>query len=384
MNILTDTNLGDLVTNTLMQLFGGAAFGGASNNGIYFSFSWPAQVLEEKIYQNPWTPTNPIGSMVATEYISDLTDSIPVLDPYYSPSGNTVPEVYEMILDGYTIPGDGATAGRAPSAKSDNADMPSGMEMAAPLADLQLEAQGLKVLPQVAVPNAPAPVALAVPTDAYLQQLAVEQQAANDQARQNLARLQQGLAVLPSPPAAVAGGAPMKAQGRMATAMSAFGTLGPNSLSTAFHKAQVIFTSTELASSRYPTLTFHATDIYPGNFADPAAAAAWTVFNMTYQLAQPVVQTVRVSFRFCRVDMVRAWMIPFLFSMQGWGVQGQAPGWLSTGSRTNNDGVFPLLPVSLIMGRDVVVTSQTDDIQYTSPGLQVLARVSKVLPTMPT
>jgi hypothetical protein len=392
MNILTDTNLGDLVTDTLAQLFQGSAFGGATNESIYFSFSWPTQVLQESIYQNSWTPTNPTGSMMATEYISDLTNAIPVLGKYYNPSGSTVPDMYDLILTEYTVPDDGSSqlAKRAAPTNavsaSSAAPAPPSPEMAmAALPDLQLAAQDLQVLDPVAVPNTPAPVALTAPTDAYLQQLAAEQQAANEQARNNLERLQQGLPVMPPPAARVAARGSNKLLNNFvaATNPSILKATGDSSLEAAFRKAQVVFIGTQLASSRYPMLTFHATDIYPADFADPAAAAAWPVFSMTYQLTHPIPQTVTVSFRFCRVDMVRAWMLPYLFNLQGWGMQGQVPGCLSTGSSTSNAGMFPLLPVSLIMGRDMTVVSQTGDIRYSSPGLQVLARVSKVLPAMP-
>ncbi|MDQ2769385.1 MAG: hypothetical protein M3Y54_02650, partial [Bacteroidota bacterium] len=113
MSILTDTNLGDQVTQTIRQLFQGAAFGGLSNSEVFYSFSWPAQVLEESVYRNPWAPANPEGSMLATEYISILADAVPLLASYYSPSGNTVSNVYELVIESYTLPGTPAALSRA-------------------------------------------------------------------------------------------------------------------------------------------------------------------------------------------------------------------------------------------------------------------------------
>ena len=150
-----------------------------------------------------------------------------------------------------------------------------------------------------------------------------------------------------------------------------------------FFKAKSVFVGTVLASIVNPQLTFHATDIFPANFADPAAAAGWPAISLSYPLNLPQPHSVTVSFQFCRVDLVRAWMLPYLFSLQGWGVQGLARGGLSSGSPLVNNGVLPLLPVSLIMGRNLRVTSDDGQVLYSAPGLQVLARVCKVQPLTP-
>ena len=383
MSILTDANLGDQVTQTIRQLFQDSPFGGLSSNEVFFSFAWPSQVLQDSIYQNPWTPSNPMGSMLATENSSTLADAVPLLNTYYAPSGNTVPDVYELVLDGFSLPG-------APLAPASSPQQRGLKTAPLSLATLPLHEAWLQVLPKLAIPGQLAPQALTAPTPAYVQQLAAERQAANEQARQTARRLQQGQPPLPVVVAAPATGNLLKLRAPLladvaspAAPAGAMASSAASSLDTVFYKARAVYQGTRLASIINPQLTFHATDIYPANFADPGAAASWPSINLSYPLSQPQLHTVAVSFQFCRVDIVRAWMLPYLFSLQGWGVQGLARGGLSSGSPLVNTGVLPLLPVSLIMGRNLTVTSDSGQTLYSAPGLQVLARVSKVQPLTP-
>ena len=380
MSILTDSNLGDQVTQTIRQLIQDSPFGGLSSNEVFFSFSWPSQVLQDSIYQNPWTPSNPMGSMLATEYSATLADAVPLLNTYYAPSGDTVPDVYELVLNGFTLPG---TQPGSPQLRGSNAAPLS-------LASLLLHDSWLQVLPKLAIPGQPNRQALTAPTPAYVQQLAAERQAANEHARQNAQRLQQGQPPQPQVVAAPATGNLLKFRAPLPADVA--GPASParvmisstaSSLDTIFNKAKAVYLGTQLASLQNPQLTFHATDIYPANFADPEAAVSWPSITLSYPLSQPQPYTVAVSFQFCRVDIVRAWMLPYLFSLQGWGVQGLARGGLSSGSPLVNTGVLPLLPVSLIMGRNLTVTSDSGQVLYSASGLQVLARVSKVQPLTP-
>src|SRR5215217_3651177 len=98
MDLLNNSNLNDLFANTILQLYADSSFSGVSGNDVFFSFSWPMSPLQESIYQNPWSPVNPNGSMLAIENISELVNTIPALARYYTPSGITVSDIYELIL----------------------------------------------------------------------------------------------------------------------------------------------------------------------------------------------------------------------------------------------------------------------------------------------
>lgn len=72
---------------------------------------------------------------------------------------------------------------------------------------------------------------------------------------------------------------------------------------------------------------------------------------------------IRVRFKFARVSIRRPWLDTSLFSLAGWSMAGRQRNELSTGSLTGNTGIFPLLPSSIIIARDLQISaawSQTD------------------------
>ncbi len=68
-----------------------------------------------------------------------------------------------------------------------------------------------------------------------------------------------------------------------------------------------------------------------------------------------------ISFRFMEVKMVRNWFDLELFTMNQWYLSGQPIGYYSSGETTNNNGVFSLLPVSVIVGVGLKVAGNFRD-----------------------
>lgn len=67
-------------------------------------------------------------------------------------------------------------------------------------------------------------------------------------------------------------------------------------------------------------------------------------------------QTIRL--RLLQVDLTRPWLDFQVFHLDDWYLQGQEPGYYSTGTTEGNRGVLPLLPTSMIVGLDTAVLAE--------------------------
>ncbi|GJJ03259.1 hypothetical protein RugamoR64_37970 [Duganella rhizosphaerae] len=114
-----------------------------------------------------------------------------------------------------------------------------------------------------------------------------------------------------------------------------------------------------------------------------------------------------ISFRYCRVNIDRGWFKLALLKMKNWYMYGTKAGEYSNGSGLDNPGMFPLLPTSFIVIRDLKITANwsNDDRQNLGQatalgffdirdstlnqntlevkGLQVLCWLSTVMPQLP-
>lgn len=115
----------------------------------------------------------------------------------------------------------------------------------------------------------------------------------------------------------------------------------------------------------------------------------------------------RLSFKYCRVNIDRDWFKLALLSTKNWYMFNTAAQEYSTGNADDNPGMFPLLPVSFIVIRDLKITanwSQEDkrtlgqavsfgpfDIRQRTlrqntlevKGLQIIAWISRLMPPLP-
>lgn len=114
-----------------------------------------------------------------------------------------------------------------------------------------------------------------------------------------------------------------------------------------------------------------------------------------------------ISFKYCRVNIDRGWLKLAMLKMKNWYMYGTRMGEYSNGSNNDNPGMFPLLPTSFIVIRDLKITANwsNDDLQNLGQatalgffdirdstmnqntlevkGLQVLCWVSTVMPQLP-
>lgn len=233
-----------------------------------------------------------------------------------------------------------------------------------------------------------------------------------------------------------------------------------NSVAEIFAAARLNFELSKLGSMMGPGYTWHMTLAKPQNWFAPEAtffdvdltttralrvnrasrfpqlgrpadlgAGLWQYRAQNNLLRRPVAQdslNIRVRFKFARVNIYRPWLNASLFSLGNWSMAGRRRNELSTGSLKGNTGIFPLLPTSIIVARDLqisgtwshtevtfirerleqtdlafgpfalsgqfkrpraksskVVNAAFDGVTITAPGLQAIGCISKLMPACP-
>jgi len=66
----------------------------------------------------------------------------------------------------------------------------------------------------------------------------------------------------------------------------------------------------------------------------------------------------QISLKALKVNFLREWLDFQILSMGNWRIRGFREGFFSSGDPKNNDGVFPLLPTSIIVGTEVSVEGE--------------------------
>ncbi|WP_347265872.1 hypothetical protein [Paracoccus sp. (in: a-proteobacteria)] len=69
----------------------------------------------------------------------------------------------------------------------------------------------------------------------------------------------------------------------------------------------------------------------------------------------------RIRLRAIKVDLSRPWLDFQLLALGQWSVEGHPAGFYSSGEFARNDGLFPLLPVAMIVGRDIRFEGEFSD-----------------------
>lgn len=123
--------------------------------------------------------------------------------------------------------------------------------------------------------------------------------------------------------------------------------------------------------------------------------------------ASPNTNGFNISFKYCQVHLDREWLKLALLANPSWYMYGTAINEYSNGSNQNNPGMFPLLPLSFIVIRDLKITANwsTEDKRniadavafgpfdirnktfnqgsIISKGMQIIGYTSRVMPQLP-
>jgi hypothetical protein len=181
--------------------------------------------------------------------------------------------------------------------------------------------------------------------------------------------------------------------GRVETALATIGQDSASSLAKRFADARSQFDLTKRQGLWDPGTTWHWGQANPGNWFSPSAPGAqitlssdkyYTSSHSSYSSwgggaglnlgffsiggsaggsssRQSVVSdssSLRLSFQVSRVEIYRPWFDFTLLSLSGWKVAGRAARAYSTGViNPNNHGIFPLVPTSFLVARNIQITA---------------------------
>lgn len=358
----------------------------ANPNNTILSLAFPVGLpIDASQFANAWSPLNTSGSVYAAENFATLTDDIPEVSSLYASTGRSVDTVYGQILSGVeSDPPQPST----PSARQAYEDAFNFLF----IDGTDYDDQGRPVTVKVDSPayrnykNKLTLLSAAQSTYAnnYLQ---FDFSDPADQRRWSilspslLAPVQISLADFEA-------ARPDRVENALAIVRQYEGA----SVAGLFNQSRRTYDLTRQGSILQPGIFWHAAEAFPGNWFAESAAANFTDITIesrslrinesskyssyrggggfnagfwrvrggssgeysSYNLSTDT-SRIKISFKFGRVEIRRRWLDPSLFSLNGWRVVGRNEGAYSSGRFDTNGGVFPLLPVSMIVARDIKV-----------------------------
>lgn len=345
--IIKDSNVQRALRALLIDGFITQSFMGTAGDQLKYLFSWPPDVLEESQYANPWSVNNPDGSQMAIENISSLVDPIPMWSDNYFPSNNTVESVYRNLI----LPAQPVRSTKT-AVSNGSAD---GM-----LSDEEFE-KIKNQLPEMK------------PDDS-------ERIKSVERAKEKIKSLTiSGIVGTKQIEQIETENEDLVKRGKLKLYTSGGGTTLP--VERVLLYANSLVARLEKSGVNNPMLTYCPSNILSLHFASPADVSSnWADTSFTCMSEDN--EQVDISLKFTRADIERPWIVDYLFSMRGWTIPGQSPGWLSNGSSMNNTGLFPLLTLSFILCRDFSIRAKNQTL-FQMNGLQILARCCKLMPAMP-
>lgn len=385
-----ETAIRDTIFNTVLAAFSELKPGGARARAPYQKQEiivervWPGQIIEEQEYGDAWSPTNPNGRQAATENLSILANPIPNIGDWYSKSARQVEEMYKYLLNNAVV--DYQTNLLSSAAVGHPADP---TKETAPPSVLSELSERTPV--EVPTPSGP-PIKILAMTKSAIEKNKLEIEHSNAAAAAIANRLAGMIAGSRSAVRLIAWRKQSLATALKTTrAWEALQKAAPSSLpkppgtkvtagsvAKAFYDAKQAFTRSTLASVLNPGIQYHPSYTSPENWVNPEASQGWPM--MTIPVAgDPLVD---LTLSFSRVDLSRPWLLASLFQLNGWKILQDPPGYLSSGTRDNNSGMFALLPNSVIVARDIVAKDNKRTV-FCSKALQILAWVNKINPYSP-
>ncbi|WP_186756316.1 hypothetical protein [Echinicola salinicaeni] len=384
MSIFNDPLIQKKLENLFTSGFSQGSFGGVKGDQIQFLFSWPPEVLDDSQYANPWSANHPQGLMSATENISKLVNPIPLLSKNFTPSPNSIESIYgNIILNASpveltkeiasrtntrvstfqnTLNDKGLTSNRIQKKIDTKKDLMLSQERESLL---ELER---KISLEIA-DNIISGKATSSTTNKSIKSLQGLRSQFSRNHEQAFARSF----------AATVRQLPLAKKSVPSTMLKELATEDNTPLIVnILHNANALFRTSAVSSVNNPNTSYHPSYITPYNFADLNASKSWPEVNTT--LTDSYQNNIEVSFSYTRADIERPWFLGYIMTMNGWTINGQSPGWLSTGNTDNNPGIFPLLPVSFLLCRNIKISGPKSN--YEANGLQIIARCCQITPKM--
>lgn len=328
------------------------------------SISLPGQPIDPSQYDNPWSPSNPTGSVLSLENYSVLVDQVPQISELYSPSGNSVDTIYGQIVNSSQSP-------LMPPNPQAMADYQAAYDY------LYTEADRRDAAGRV--------VKVAIEKSEYKNYL--DKEAIYKNALQSYMTSYSKLSV--EDPAKWASLGPvLRSQVDLAwndyraatspsleKALSTLKQSKSDASTSIIDNARKKYLITQQASLTSPGITWHSSFSIPNNWYSDTAVG---IFNE--------IAIDKVSFKFLRVEIVRPWLDFSMLSLPEWTIPGLQSGYYSNGEFKNNSGLFPLMPTAFIVARDIDIKGSIGGREFTilkSKGPQIIAWISRLLPLLP-
>lgn len=83
----------------------------------------------------------------------------------------------------------------------------------------------------------------------------------------------------------------------------------------------------------------------------------WILDGNTEKSLDPNTQIASIEMKYMLVGLHRPWFNPLLFQTRGWYISGENAGFCSSGSMKSNDGVLPIIPASILIGKQTVINA---------------------------
>ncbi len=353
----------DAVSTAIRQILyesltGDSSFQGAiEKKSIFLTTDIPGQNIDLLQFQDPWLPNNPNGSMVSVENFSLLVDSIPKILPKFFPSGDSIDSIYGEIVNNASVQTVSSSVDIAAYEAAYNLLYVDTTDNSGGFIKTKIES----LEHQDYLNNR-----------ANYRNLLLEYNASFNQfSRSNPIKW----ALLDLSLKIKIKNAESKLKTQQALVIeSALDVLRNSTSSTIasnlFSKAKQVYETTKRSSLTSPLSNWHLTSAFPIRWFDA------NMINFT------IISNESFTLEFARVEIRRPWLNPNLFSFDQWIVAGRQKGFFSTGDLDNNSGIFSLLPIGFIIGRNIVVNDiGGSNISYPNP--QIIAWINRVIPLCP-
>ncbi|WP_157882571.1 hypothetical protein [Streptomyces silvensis] len=352
----------------------------------YMSLQLPGNPVDSAQFANPWSPSNPNGSVAASENFATLVDPVPLLTPSYAVGGVSTDTVYGEIVRANVNAQQPDPEGQKAYEKAFNTLFVDGQDF---------DENGLPVTVKVDSPlyrnyknkfqlyNA----ALLSYTTNFLQ---YDLSKPEDQRKWAILA-----PVLRAPVDLAYQDLQAASPGVVESALATLGQFQQSSLAGIFSRARQTYLQTRRGSLVDPNIFWHLCEAFPGNWFAESGATNFTALTLqssrlrlneesrfsrygsggginlglwrvgaagsterTQYSLQTETSNMTISFRFGRIEIRRRWLDASLMSLRGWSTAGRRPGDYSTGEvNDKNEGIFSLLPSSFILARDIKISA---------------------------
>ncbi len=379
------------IYDTLFSAFtsppaGASGQGGSNAPNTYLNLNWPGLPIDTADFANPFNPTTNTGSQLATEKLSQLVDKIPLTEPMYNTNGNNVSMMYEQILNATVTPPPENPEQKAAYEKALNYLQADGTDF---------DDEGNKITVKVDSPvyanykrkksaynNAVAAMManyfqfdMTKPQDQNKWSLlgptyvSTVTTAWNDWTNANKTKVEDNLATLAQSSNNQVGQTFAKARQQFA-AMERASVIDPNASYYPAYAFPSNWCSTT-ASDGWTTVTIDSGSMRINEKSDFSAAnagakASWGLWSAggsfssqsSHQSMDQETNNLKVSFKFCRVDVNRPWLNFSLCRVGNWSTTAYDKDKLSNGTKNQPSSPFPLMPTGFIAIKDLQISAQ--------------------------